>query len=387
MARDTKKKPKDNPGTGQTRKKKPANQKKHRALLQSAIIIGVILIVLFILTPTERPQAYVERQDNLVTESVLTGGVILDIELPASREGDIIVRHSGYTLSYSEDHEQPWWVAYELTAEEVYGLFERGDDFRADPSIPTGSATPADYTGSGYDRGHLIPAADLSWSAQAMSESFFMSNMSPQTPQLNRGMWSSLEAIVRQNAVTEGRVAVVTGPVLTDGPYETIGTNKVAVPKYYYKVLLDYTGPTTKAIGFILPNQRPGGSIQDYVVTVSEVEDVTGLDFFHRLPDDIEKALEGSVNAAAWDWKRFSATKAEKEQFLASLGDGPTSGESSVGTVATGTTGTTGNTGTTGTSASSSDDALVLYLRTVLYDTLGDVKKNLLVIVRDTVGL
>ncbi len=132
---------------------------------------------------------------------------------------------------------------------------ERGDDFRSDPLIPSESASLNDYRGSGYDRGHLIPAADLSWSEEAMSGSFYLSNMSPQEGQFNRGIWSKLEATVRNFADTEGSIYVVTGPVLSDGPYDTIGENEVSIPNQYYKVILDYREPDLKSIAFLLPNE------------------------------------------------------------------------------------------------------------------------------------
>lgn len=104
-------------------------------------------------------------------------------------KADSIVEREGYALGYIEKHEQPAWVQYIMTSEEVSSrTAKRGDDFRPDPAVPTGSATPQDYTRSGYDRGHLAPAADMSFSGKTMSESFYMSNMSPQAPQFNRGI-------------------------------------------------------------------------------------------------------------------------------------------------------------------------------------------------------
>ena len=125
-------------------------------------------------------------------------------------------------------------MANQLTAKEVNGKYERSDNFRKDPHVSTESATLSDYKGSGYDRGHIIPAADMKWSPDAMSASFFMSNMSPQDPSFNRGIWKKLEEQVGKWALENSEIYIVTGPVLTDGPYQTIGVNKVAVPKYYY---------------------------------------------------------------------------------------------------------------------------------------------------------
>ena len=230
----------------------------------------------------------------------------LDLEelvIPKYQASDgSVVAHHGYTLCYSEEHEQPLWVAYVLTPEEVNTkAVKRKDNFRADPAVPTGSATPADYKSSGYDRGHLAPFADLSWSEESGNDSFFMSNMSPQNGSFNRGRWADLEALVRSFA-NEESMCIVTGPVLSDGPYKTIGKNKVSVPNYFYKVVLDYEGNEIKAIGFILPNEKCQQPLTYYAVTVDEVEQVTGLDFFYLLNDDVENELEGKINIDDWNF-------------------------------------------------------------------------------------
>jgi len=110
------------------------------------------------------------------------------IELPYYTDDEQIINHTGYTLKYNEQYEQAELVAYQLTNKEVGGKYPRSDNFRQDPHISTGSATLSDYKGSGYDRGHLIPAADMKWSPDAMNVSFYMSNMSPQNPGFKRGI-------------------------------------------------------------------------------------------------------------------------------------------------------------------------------------------------------
>ncbi|ACF14264.1 DNA/RNA non-specific endonuclease [Chloroherpeton thalassium ATCC 35110] len=219
--------------------------------------------------------------------------------LPSATHGKIVA-HQYYTLSYVEKHEQAEWVAYELTKAEALGTITRKDAFREDPSIQTGSATLDDYKKSGYDRGHLAPAADMKFSKEAMSESFFMSNMAPQKPSFNRGIWKELEEKVREWAVQNDRIYVVTGGVLTDG-LSTIGADKVSVPKYFYKVVLDYTEPETKAIAFVLPNQNSKKPLSSFAVSIDSVEKLTGIDFFPALPDDAENALERMVTYSLWD--------------------------------------------------------------------------------------
>ena len=222
------------------------------------------------------------------------------LAIPAVADDSEIVRHEGYSLLYSENDEQAFWVAYLLTREETEGLEKRSGSFKADPEIGTGSARLSDYKGSGYDRGHLAPAADLKYSKQAMNDSFYLSNMSPQKPSFNRGIWKKLEKWVRKRAAENETLCIVTGPLLTDGPYSTIGEERLSIPKYFYKVILDFTGEEKKAIGFILPNEKSDGPLSDFAVTVDRVETVTGIDFFPLLDDGVEKALESNADFNIW---------------------------------------------------------------------------------------
>jgi len=215
--------------------------------------------------------------------------------------------YPGFTLQYDEKYEQADWVAYELTKEEVFGnVAERSNKFRADPNIKTGSASDADYKKSGYDRGHLAPAADMKYSAEAMTDCFYYSNMSPQDPAFNRGIWAMLESIVRYWAVTNESVLIVTGPVLSKPPYPTIGPDHVAVPEYFYKVILDYRLPEIKGIAFIVPNKKNKKSIESYACTIDEAEQISGIDFFPDLPDTEETTVESAINLALWPMIRYT---------------------------------------------------------------------------------
>lgn len=228
----------------------------------------------------------------------------IDLErltIPKIKNGDIIIEHTGFTLSYNEKHEQANWVAYVLTDEEARKIVaQRNENFREDPDVPTGSATLDDYRRSGYDRGHLAPAADFRWSETALDETFLLSNMSPQDREFNKGIWNDLEMAVRVYAKRFKKICVVTGPVLTDGPYKTIGQNKVSVPKYYYKVILDYSDPELKAIGFIIPNEGSDEDFYKYACSVDDVEKATGIDFFYILNDRHENMLEGTFDINLW---------------------------------------------------------------------------------------
>lgn len=219
---------------------------------------------------------------------------------PKKKKRDQIIDHAAFRLCYDENYEQPRWVAYRLTADMCSNAHEeRTDDFRVDPSVKTGSATPDDYKKTGYDRGHLCPAGDMGWSEITMRESFFMSNMSPQEPKFNRGIWKSLESNVREWVKRDKELYVVTAGVLKD-TVKVIGTNKVGVPKLFYKIVLDVRGPEYKAIGFVMPNEGSKLSVFDYAVTIDSVERLTGINFFPALPDKIEKNLESHINVSLW---------------------------------------------------------------------------------------
>ena len=215
-------------------------------------------------------------------------------------KADTIIDRPGYALGYSEYHEQAAWVIYIMTREEATTKeAQRTNKFRSDPQIPTGSATPGDYRRSGYDRGHLAPAADMAFSGQTMADSFFMSNMSPQKPAFNRGIWKDLEALVRSFAITERKIVVVTGPILPKKKTVTIGANGVTVPTHYYKVIFDLT-PPRKMIGFILPNEGSNEPLTTFVVTVDAVEEATGLNFFSKVPKEEQERLERTISVNAW---------------------------------------------------------------------------------------
>ncbi|MDE7385865.1 MAG: DNA/RNA non-specific endonuclease [Muribaculaceae bacterium] len=214
-----------------------------------------------------------------------------------------MVRYTGMTISFNPELHLPNWVAYELTADEVQGDEPRTNRFYTDHDVP-GCASPDDYRNTGYDRGHMAPAADMKWNPQAMAESFSMANIAPQANVLNRGSWSKLEDKCRQRALKDSAVIIISGPVLTDPVEIRIGDNRVAVPSRFFKVILSpYTTPPT-AIGFLMPNEAVKGGMQQCAVSVDSVEAVTGHDFFSALPDEIENYVESQVNFNKWSRTR-----------------------------------------------------------------------------------
>lgn len=212
-----------------------------------------------------------------------------------------IIEHTHYTLCYNEEAEQPAWTVYVLSGERLkQGNLRRTQDFRPDPKVAMASADLSDYRKSGYDRGHLVPAGDFKWDSVAMSETFYLSNMSPQLHEFNAGIWERVESTVRSWARQHKRLVVYTGPVL-DKPKGHIGRNRVAVPRAFYKVVYwveDEKAP--RAVAFLLPHAPSNREPLDFLVPVDSVEKVTGIDFFPALPDPIEEAIERQVDRRFW---------------------------------------------------------------------------------------
>lgn len=221
-----------------------------------------------------------------------------DTFLPASTTG-AIVKHHFFTLSYSEAHEQAEWVAYELKKSDLSkNEFDR-PYFIGDEKVKTQSAHWRNYKNSGYDRGHLVPAGDRRMSAQAYTETFLTSNISPQDHDFNAGIWNRLEQKVRYWAERYDGVYVVTGGVL-QGKLKTIGEENISVPDKFYKIVVDVSDGNYKAIAFLIPNKPSSESFYKYVVSIDEIEAATGIDFFPQLPDSIETGLEQMVDIKAW---------------------------------------------------------------------------------------
>ena len=226
------------------------------------------------------------------------------IYLPSVKNG-FIVHHDYYSLSYDEKHEQAEWVAYYISRKRLNNKrAKRKDWFEKDPLIKTGSATYKDYKGSGYDKGHMAPAADMAFSVQAMEDCFYMSNMSPQIHNFNGGIWRELEELARDWGRDNDKLYVVTGPIFKDN-LGTIGrTNSVTVPGYYYKVLVDIEGAEKKAIGFVIPHAVSNKPLTAFVRTIDDIEEITGIDFFPELDDALEDQLESKVNTGKWKFNR-----------------------------------------------------------------------------------
>lgn len=256
--------------------------------------------------------------------------------LPELREGEKLIKHSAMYLVYSEEHEQAAWVAHVILPDVLTGKVSRTNDFRTDPLVETGTTEEIDffltktlddgsteYDGFGFDRGHLAPSADFRWSQTALSESYFYSNMSPQRPDFNRGIWASVEGKIRGylNNNPNVQLYVVTGPVLKPGlPVVERSVNKPSIPDQYFKVVMDLENQ--RGIAFLLNNEKGNDPVSSYAVTIDKIEELTGIDFFHNVPDVIEEGLESAFEPEKWlpkgsegDVKALDPTTLPKNNF------------------------------------------------------------------------
>ena len=226
------------------------------------------------------------------------------IEIPAKMRGtpERLLRRMAYTLSFNNETNQPNWVAWCLEDCETDGNIRRRKEFVADADIPSPHRVePEDYSHMGYDRGHMAPAADMKFNARAMRECFFMSNICPQTRELNGGAWSKLEKACRRWAGKFGKVYIVCGPIFRGGKHKCIGKNvRVTVPDAFFKCVYGVNNGVSQAIGFVMNNSTSKQNMNASAKTVDEVENITGMDFFPNLPDKIENKVESEYSIKNW---------------------------------------------------------------------------------------
>lgn len=217
-----------------------------------------------------------------------------------SKDNPVLLCRKGYLLSHDNNHKIPFWVAYHLTKKMASGTIERKDSFRPDPDLPKGErAELGDYRNSGYQRGHMFPSDDAAWDKDAMAESFYLSNMTPQLGrQFNNSTWKTLEKKIRQWAKDSGELYIYVGPILATNRVRTIGKNKVAIPTHFFKVV--YDPKRQEAIGFLFPHSDLRGTKpEEYIKRINFIEREAGLDFLSDLPTGLQQSLE-SEPAEMW---------------------------------------------------------------------------------------
>lgn len=245
---------------------------------------------------------YAERGVSQGVQPYEDSGQLLEVPNgPADRPQQILKRKN-YTLSFNSSWNLPNWVAWDITKEELEDLYQRSQNFTADPSLAKSLAVlTEDYAGSGYDRGHMCPAGDNHYDADAMDECFYMTNICPQDHKLNAGAWNNLEMACRRWARRYGRVYVACGPIVDESNPKTIGrSHQVRVPAAFFKVILIMDAPAPIAIGYVFENSSSDHPYR--ACSVDEIEAITNIDFFPALPDDLEDEVEATFDESLWKW-------------------------------------------------------------------------------------
>jgi len=211
-----------------------------------------------------------------------------------------VLKNTGYAVGYSDARGNPLWAAYRVSDRPVSEAPPRPEKFVVDKRTAA-RVTPAAYTGSGYDRGHLAPnyAIALHHGARAQEETFLMSNIIPQRHGLNAGLWKRLEQKIARNYPGRfGEVWILAGPIF-GGNSQRLGEG-VAVPEACYMILVDENAERLRTLAFIFPQQPRSDNLADYLTTIDEIEGRTGLDFFSTLPAATEQTLEAAKASRVW---------------------------------------------------------------------------------------
>ena len=213
------------------------------------------------------------------------------------------VKHTFYEIGFNTTYKLPAWTFYSLTKEHLaLANLDRKGSFVKDPLLNAEQAKSADYSGSGFDKGHLVPCEDMSFSGKAMHETFYYSNCVPQTIELNRGLWKVLEDLSRHWGKEYGEVIIISGPVFEINQ-KKLGEGEIPIPNSFYKIILRHESQTYKALSFILPNTTaPIHEVKNYVCSVDSIEKITSLNFFSELPDHLEVQFESVYNLSDWDF-------------------------------------------------------------------------------------
>lgn len=277
-------------------------RKRDKDRLRKIVAVVVIIVLLILVVNTYRALAHKEEKLTPFPKTEALYGVSIDdlckVVLPDSIDSEM-VNYSAMSLSFNKSLHIPNYVVWELTGDETNGDFPRNNAFATDWDVE-GCPTLDDYRNSGYDRGHMMPAADARFSQEAMTESFYLTNMCPQAGALNHGSWKTLEEKCRIWAQADSAIIIICGPVVTDRITEHIGFSEVAVPDLFFKVILSPFANPPRAIGFVMPNGKVHGGIQAAAVSVNDVEKITGYDFFSALPDELEEEIESQCKFNYW---------------------------------------------------------------------------------------
>lgn len=278
----------------------PHERKKNRQstilLLFASIIFIGIGITLLVLPDLNRSVTPLDHENRLAASSP---EITLDIAIPDDIP-NIIKDYTGFTVGFNADNHTPNYCMWTLERHETGGPVTRTNKFLTDKDVD-GCALNSDYTNSGFDRGHIVPAADQKWSEDAMNDCFFMTNICPQNQKLNRGAWQTLEEKERLWARRDSVLMIIAGPIYTPGDTQRIGQTGVRVPSAYFKVLVAPAVDQPRGIAFIYPNQHCPGNMRDYSCTIDHLELLTGYDFFPSLSPQLEEKIEAVTSFKEWN--------------------------------------------------------------------------------------
>ncbi len=237
---------------------------------------------------------------------------------PKYKDNIDVLEHAAMVIGYDCQFKLPRWTIHQITPDVISGKVSRTNDFRSDTQASC--STPSDndyfiktkradgtsqYEGFGYDRGHLAPSADFKWSQKALSESYYYSNMTPQHPEFNRESWANLEGYLRRIANNENKTYyIITGPLLHDKlPRIEKGANKLVIPEWHYKIVVDDSQETPRGMAFLMPNKKCEKDLSEYVITIDSLERLTGINFFPKFTKEQERYIESVADFYAWKGK------------------------------------------------------------------------------------
>lgn len=257
------------------------------------MVLGIIIAVLFglVFNNSQNSDSIIDKEDFSNIKS---------LELPSYLESATVLKKHGFTIGFSKKHRHAYWVAYKLDCNETKGEIPRSNYFREDQILGKYSPSTDDYYASGYDKGHLIPAADNKSDSLSMHDSFLMSNVSPQIPGFNRGLWKKLEEKVRDWACVYDSLYIITGAVL-GSELTHLGNNKVAIPDYYYKSILVYNKSHQSMISYYLYQYTKDDNLDNFIITTDSLESILGYDLFYNLNDSLEAELESKIDTTFWN--------------------------------------------------------------------------------------
>ena len=254
-------------------------------------------------SPREQRFGALPAERQALVEASCYGGMPVD-RREAIGATELVTRR-GYVLEHSSVDKIPLWVCESVAPEQLRGRLARSNRFKADPDLQGPKAYPEDYVRSGFDRGHQAPAGNQNVDPTLKDQTFYMSNMAPQRPSLNRGLWKQLEDKTRSWVFRYGHAYEWTGPVVCDPPAagrcerQTIGTHEVAVPISFYKIIVVQDQGGWKAIAFLVPNtdfKRPY-HLESYITSIQVIEAATGIEFMPQIDAVARRALVATTSA------------------------------------------------------------------------------------------